>query len=81
LDYEKPIYTKSDKQGMVDFCKDLTDAVHENIAGGEVSFDVPYSPWSIACITGRCLYWDKMAEALDYILVMSYDHGHQLMPV
>ncbi|CAM4605327.1 di-N-acetylchitobiase [Caretta caretta] len=55
--------------------KETTDAFHREIPGSQVTFDVAWSP---ACIDKRCYNYSGIADACDFLFVMSYDEQSQV---
>uniref|UniRef100_H3B472 Di-N-acetylchitobiase n=1 Tax=Latimeria chalumnae TaxID=7897 RepID=H3B472_LATCH len=55
--------------------KESTEAFHREIPGSQVTFDVAWSP---NCIDRRCYDYVSIAEACDFLFVMSYDEQSQI---
>ncbi|XP_075792474.1 di-N-acetylchitobiase isoform X2 [Pelodiscus sinensis] len=55
--------------------KETTDAFHSEIPGSQVTFDVAWSP---ACVDKRCYNYSGIADACDFLFVMSYDEQSQI---
>ncbi|XP_001367069.2 di-N-acetylchitobiase [Monodelphis domestica] len=55
--------------------KETTEAFHREIEGSQVTFDVAWSP---NCIDKRCYNYKGIADACDFLFVMSYDEQSQM---
>lgn len=73
LDLEKPFYSHTLHQGYVDFIHELKISFKTYKQNSMIVVCAPYGPYQIFCLNGRCLPWDQIAEAADYLYIMSYD--------
>merc|ERR1711976_1093282 len=71
IDVEAPIYRPIEKQGVLDFTKELFLQLKSK--NRSLTWDVPVNPDQLDCLNGRCLYWKEMAKFVDYYYVMGYD--------
>ncbi|XP_063480287.1 di-N-acetylchitobiase isoform X1 [Symphalangus syndactylus] len=55
--------------------KETTDSFHREIEGSQVTFDVAWSPKNI---DRRCYNYTGIADACDFLFVMSYDEQSQI---
>ncbi|XP_053775935.1 di-N-acetylchitobiase [Desmodus rotundus] len=55
--------------------QETADAFHREIEGSQVTFDVAWSP---KCIDRRCYNYTGIADACDFLFVMSYDERSQV---
>nr|XP_001107057.2 di-N-acetylchitobiase [Macaca mulatta] len=55
--------------------KETTDTFHREIEGSQVTFDVAWSPKNI---DRRCYNYTGIADACDFLFVMSYDEQSQI---
>ncbi|XP_041063778.1 di-N-acetylchitobiase-like [Carcharodon carcharias] len=53
---------------------EIAQVFHREIPGSQVSLGVPWSP---SCESGRCYNYAEVAEACDFLLVMSFDMWRQ----
>uniref|UniRef100_A0A6U2XID5 GH18 domain-containing protein n=1 Tax=Paramoeba aestuarina TaxID=180227 RepID=A0A6U2XID5_9EUKA len=75
VDYESPINQTDQINGYTQLIQKLTDAIHSNIPGSQVTADVAWSP---DCIDGRCYDYAGVANASDFVIVMDYDERSQI---
>ncbi|KAM7097382.1 di-N-acetylchitobiase isoform 1-T1 [Molossus nigricans] len=55
--------------------KETADSFHHEIEGSQVTFDVPWSP---KCVDRRCYNYRGIADACDFLFVMSYNVQSQI---
>lgn len=80
IDIEHGIYGDQQKTGILHFVDELNQVMKLRIGPhAKLTYDVPYAPTTLACVTGRCLYWGKIAEKIDFLVQMAYDA--QLRPL
>ncbi|XP_020952014.1 di-N-acetylchitobiase [Sus scrofa] len=71
LDIEQDVALSSPEYyALTALVKETTDAFHREIKGSQVTFDVSWSPH---CIAQRCYNYTAIADACDFLFVMSYD--------
>ncbi|XP_065529796.1 di-N-acetylchitobiase [Lathamus discolor] len=76
IDIEQEVNeTSPEYYALTDLVKETTDAFHREIPGSQVTFDVAWSP---ACIDRRCYNYTGIADACDFLFVMSYDEQSQI---
>ncbi|XP_074859467.1 di-N-acetylchitobiase isoform X2 [Carettochelys insculpta] len=76
LDIEQEVKERSPEYyALTALVKETTDAFHSQIPGSQVTFDVAWSP---ACIDNRCYNYSGIADACDFLFVMSYDEQSQI---
>ncbi|KAF5923604.1 di-N-acetylchitobiase [Diceros bicornis minor] len=70
LDIEQELSCSSPAyDALTALVKETTDAFHREIEGSQVTFDVNWSPR----YTDRCYNYTGIADACDFVFVMSYD--------
>lgn len=69
----KDLYLPESIHGMTNFCKKLKVALNKLDKKYVVTYDIPYDPRSLQCVTGRCLDWVSISKVIDHVYVMSYD--------
>ncbi|XP_019386726.1 PREDICTED: di-N-acetylchitobiase [Crocodylus porosus] len=75
IDIEQAVNRLSPEyDALTNLVKETTDAFHRAIPGSQVTFDVAWSP---ACIDQRCYNYIGLANACDFVFVMSYDEQSQ----
>ncbi|XP_025071548.1 di-N-acetylchitobiase-like isoform X2 [Alligator sinensis] len=75
IDIEQAVSRSSPEyDALTDLVKETTDAFHSAIPGSQVTFDVAWSP---ECIDQRCYNYIGLANACDFVFVMSYDEQSQ----
>lgn len=81
LDIEFPV-NETSAPVLTQFVQEATKVFHNSIPNSQVTFDVAWSPKCIAkcckCIDGRCYDYKAIAEATDFVFVMSYDEQSQI---
>ncbi|XP_040420942.1 di-N-acetylchitobiase isoform X1 [Cygnus olor] len=76
IDIEQEVNeTSPEYYALTELVKETTDAFHREIPGSQVTFDVAWSP---ACIDKRCYNYTGIADACDFLFVMSYDEQSQI---
>ncbi|KAM8792002.1 di-N-acetylchitobiase [Rhynchonycteris naso] len=76
LDIEQEVNSSSPEyDALTALVKETTDSFHREIEGSQVTFDVAWSP---NCIDKRCYNYTGIAEACDFLFVMSYDEQSQV---
>ncbi|KFW78925.1 Di-N-acetylchitobiase, partial [Manacus vitellinus] len=76
IDIEQEVNeTSPEYYALTELVKETTDAFHREIPGSQVTFDVAWSP---ACIDRRCYNYTGIADACDFLFVMSYDEQSQI---
>ncbi|XP_061423741.1 di-N-acetylchitobiase isoform X1 [Lethenteron reissneri] len=76
LDIEAAVGNSSAaRAALTALARETTAAFHSQIPGSQVTFDVAWSP---DCIDGRCYDYPAIAEAVDFLFVMSYDMQSQI---
>ncbi|XP_059231251.1 di-N-acetylchitobiase [Mustela nigripes] len=60
---------------LTNLVKETTDSFHREIKGSQVTFDVSWSPK----YKGRCYNYAGIADACDFLFVMSYDEQSQAL--
>ncbi|XP_002738447.1 di-N-acetylchitobiase-like [Saccoglossus kowalevskii] len=76
LDIEQPINDSSIQQKLLtDLVEQTTKAFHVQNPHSQVTYDVAWSP---DCIDGRCYNYKAIADAVDFVFVMSYDEQSQI---
>ncbi|XP_071957112.1 di-N-acetylchitobiase-like [Antedon mediterranea] len=74
IDIEDPL-DKSDAPLLTKLVAETTLVFHEMIPGSQVTTDVAWSP---DCIDKRCYNYKDIADACDFVFVMSYDEQSQI---
>ncbi|XP_038053088.1 di-N-acetylchitobiase-like isoform X2 [Patiria miniata] len=74
LDIEYPLNASQAKY-LTTLVGETTKAFHISIPGSQVTFDVAWSP---NCTDGRCYDYKGLADACDFLFVMSYDEQSQI---
>jgi di-N-acetylchitobiase len=76
IDIEQEVNCSSPEyDALTALVKETTDSFHHEIEGSQVTFDVAWSP---KCIDGRCYNYTGIADACDFLFVMSYDEQSQI---
>ncbi|KAJ7410137.1 hypothetical protein WISP_111067 [Willisornis vidua] len=76
IDIEQEVNeTSPEYYALTKLVQETTDAFHREIPGSQVTFDVAWSP---ACIDNRCYNYTGIADACDFLFVMSYDEQSQI---
>ncbi|KAG8519463.1 Di-N-acetylchitobiase [Galemys pyrenaicus] len=76
IDIEQEVNCSSPEyDALTALVKETTDAFHREIEGSQVTFDVAWSP---KCIDRRCYNYTGIADACDFLFVMSYDEQSQI---
>ncbi|KFV95831.1 Di-N-acetylchitobiase, partial [Eurypyga helias] len=76
IDIEQEVNeTSPEYYALTELVKETTDAFHREIPGSQVTFDVAWSP---ACVDKRCYNYTGIADACDFLFVMSYDEQSQI---
>lgn len=76
IDIEQEVTCSSPEyDALTALVKETTDAFHHEIEGSQVTFDVAWSPKNI---DGRCYNYTGIADACDFLFVMSYDEQSQV---
>nr|XP_009671545.1 PREDICTED: di-N-acetylchitobiase [Struthio camelus australis] len=76
IDIEQEVNeTSPEYYALTELVRETTDAFHREIPGSQVTFDVAWSP---ACIDKRCYNYTGIADACDFLFVMSYDEQSQI---
>ena len=78
IDIEQPILkgSKANEQ-LVWLVKQTRDAFHQRFPHSQVTFDVA---WSTDCVDNRCYDAKGLADASDFLVLMSYDEQGQIYP-
>lgn len=79
VDCEAPFYTDFFHTGFVKFLEELKLTLASHKRNSIITIDLPYGPYQLLCVTGRCLPWKEISEVVDYVLIMCYDA--QLRPL
>ncbi|XP_006831064.1 PREDICTED: di-N-acetylchitobiase [Chrysochloris asiatica] len=76
IDIEQEVNCSSPEyDALTALVKETTDAFHREIEGSQVTFDVAWSPKHI---DRRCYNYSGIADACDFVFVMSYDEQSQV---
>ncbi|XP_007524796.2 di-N-acetylchitobiase [Erinaceus europaeus] len=76
IDIEQEVnYSSPEYDALTALVKETTDSFHREIEGSQVTFDVAWSP---RCIDRRCYNYTGIADACDFLFVMSYDEQSQV---
>ncbi|XP_070259494.1 di-N-acetylchitobiase [Myotis yumanensis] len=76
IDIEQEVTCPSPEyDALTALVKETTDSFHREIEGSQVTFDVAWSP---KCIDRRCYNYTGIADACDFLFVMSYDEQSQV---
>uniref|UniRef100_G3T830 Di-N-acetylchitobiase n=1 Tax=Loxodonta africana TaxID=9785 RepID=G3T830_LOXAF len=76
IDIEQEVNCSSPEyDALTALVKETTDAFHREIEGSQVTFDVAWSPKNI---DKRCYNYTGIADACDFVFVMSYDEQSQV---
>ncbi|XP_004679223.1 PREDICTED: di-N-acetylchitobiase [Condylura cristata] len=76
IDIEQEVNCSSPEyDALTALVKETTDTFHREIEGSQVTFDVAWSP---KCIDRRCYNYTGIADACDFLFVMSYDEQSQI---
>ncbi|XP_010345296.1 di-N-acetylchitobiase isoform X1 [Saimiri boliviensis] len=76
LDIEQEVNCSSPEyDALTALVKETTDSFHREIEGSQVTFDVAWSPKNI---DRRCYNYTGIADACDFLFVMSYDERSQI---
>uniref|UniRef100_A0A8C6QM42 Chitobiase n=1 Tax=Nannospalax galili TaxID=1026970 RepID=A0A8C6QM42_NANGA len=76
IDIEQEVNCLSPEyQALTALVKETTEVFHREIEGSQVTFDVAWSPKSI---DKRCYNYTGIADACDFLFVMSYDEQSQI---
>uniref|UniRef100_A0A8D0LB12 Di-N-acetylchitobiase n=1 Tax=Sphenodon punctatus TaxID=8508 RepID=A0A8D0LB12_SPHPU len=76
IDIEQEVNkTSPEYYALTALVEETTEAFHRAIPGSQVTFDVAWSP---ACIDKRCYNYSGIANASDFLFVMSYDEQSQV---
>ncbi|XP_040843297.1 di-N-acetylchitobiase isoform X1 [Ochotona curzoniae] len=76
IDIEQEVACSSPEyDALTALVRETTDAFHREIEGSQVTFDVAWSPKSI---DRRCYNYTGIADACDFLFVMSYDEQSQI---
>ncbi|XP_055979225.1 di-N-acetylchitobiase [Sorex fumeus] len=76
IDIEEEVNCSSPEyDALTALVKETTDSFHQEIEGSQVTFDVAWSP---KCIDRRCYNYTGIADACDFLFVMSYDEQSQI---
>ncbi|KAM9243502.1 di-N-acetylchitobiase isoform 1-T1 [Dugong dugon] len=76
IDIEQEVNCSSPEyDALTALVKETTDAFHREIEGSQVTFDVAWSPKNI---DRRCYNYTGIADACDFVFVMSYDEQSQV---
>nr|XP_020746956.1 di-N-acetylchitobiase [Odocoileus virginianus texanus] len=71
LDIEQDVaHSSPEYYALTALVKETTDSFHREIEGSQVTFDVPWGP---NCVGARCYNYTGIADACDFLFVMSYD--------
>lgn len=73
IDIEGQYYSEEYNNGIVYFVKNLYTSLKKINTNYTVTYDVPYDPKSLACVTGRCQPWTEISKYVDFLYVMDYD--------
>lgn len=73
FDAEGPVFDEETKEAYVSLIKETREALLEIGPDISLSMAVPFDPKPLACLSGRCKLWDKMAEHMDTLFIMGYD--------
>ncbi|KAM6217078.1 di-N-acetylchitobiase [Rhynchocyon petersi] len=76
IDIEQEVTCSSPEyDALTALVQETTDAFHHEIEGSQVTFDVAWSPKDI---DRRCYNYTGIADACDFVFVMSYDEQSQI---
>ncbi|KAF6108121.1 chitobiase [Phyllostomus discolor] len=76
IDIEQEVnYSTPEYDALTALVQETADAFHHEIEGSQVTFDVAWSP---KCIDRRCYNYTGIADACDFLFVMSYDEQSQV---
>ncbi|CAK6441290.1 unnamed protein product [Pipistrellus nathusii] len=76
IDIEQEVnFLSPEYDALTALVKETTDTFHREIEGSQVTFDVAWSP---KCIDRRCYNYTGIADACDFLFVMSYDEQSQI---
>lgn len=76
IDIEQEVKSSSPEyNALTALVRETTDAFHREIEESQVTFDVAWSP---RCIDRRCYNYTGIADACDFLFVMSYDEQSQV---
>ncbi|XP_012516582.1 PREDICTED: di-N-acetylchitobiase isoform X1 [Propithecus coquereli] len=76
IDIEQEVDCSSPEyDALTALVKETTDSFHREIEGSQVTFDVAWSPKNI---DRRCYNYTGIADACDFLFVMSYDEQSQV---
>ncbi|XP_006898421.1 PREDICTED: di-N-acetylchitobiase [Elephantulus edwardii] len=76
IDIEQEVNCSSPEyDALTALVKETTEAFHHEIEGSQVTFDVAWSP---KYIDRRCYNYTGIANACDFVFVMSYDEQSQI---
>ncbi|XP_070565593.1 di-N-acetylchitobiase-like [Ptychodera flava] len=76
IDIEDPVVDKSvEKELLTELVEQTSEAFHIMNKFSQVTFDVAWSP---DCIDKRCYDYKGLADATDFLFVMSYDEQSQI---
>ncbi|XP_038601667.1 di-N-acetylchitobiase isoform X2 [Tachyglossus aculeatus] len=76
IDIEQEVNDSSPEyDALTALVRETTEAFHSEIPGSQVTFDVAWSP---KCVDRRCYNYSGIAEACDFLFVMSYDEQSQI---
>ncbi|XP_016001562.1 di-N-acetylchitobiase isoform X2 [Rousettus aegyptiacus] len=76
IDIEQEVNCSSPEyNALTALVKETTESFHREIEGSQVTFDVA---WSSKCIDRRCYNYTGIADACDFLFVMSYDEQSQV---
>ncbi|XP_039694632.1 di-N-acetylchitobiase [Pteropus medius] len=76
IDIEQEVNCSSPEyDALTALVKETTESFHREIEGSQVTFDVA---WSSKCIDRRCYNYTGIADACDFLFVMSYDEQSQV---
>ncbi|XP_057570847.1 di-N-acetylchitobiase [Hippopotamus amphibius kiboko] len=71
LDIEQAVaHSSPEYYALTALVKETADSFHREIEGSQVTFDVSWSP---KCMGRRCYNYTGIADACDFLFVMSYD--------
>ncbi|XP_069497823.1 di-N-acetylchitobiase isoform X2 [Ambystoma mexicanum] len=76
IDIEQSVNASSPEYyALTALVQETTEVFHREIEGSQVTFDVAWSP---KCIDIRCYNYSGIADASDFLFVMSYDEQSQI---
>lgn len=73
IDIEGSYHGSEMNNGIDYFVKNLYQKLKSINSEYLLTYDVPYDPESLSCITGRCQDWGYIAKFTDHLYIMDYD--------